>query len=74
MRRMIQGRMHEIPEDEEGLVDVQILRDQLGVADDRALIAQRPNGENEVLPKKGVIELGPYADFLDAPVMVRGAQ
>jgi len=72
MRMLVGGREVDIPTGSDGFVDVSELRRRLGVPSNRALIHQKPTGENEVLPVSGRAQLHPYGSFLDTPRSIRG--
>ena len=66
------GRQIEVPQDGQGRADIQEVRRIAGITSDRALIVQKPSGENELLPSAGQVRLDPYARLLDAPRAKRG--
>ncbi|MFC1601761.1 hypothetical protein ACFL34_05375 [Candidatus Sumerlaeota bacterium] len=74
MRRMVGGREIDIPEDPDGLVDVQDLRETLDVTPSETLIEQTTAGENFMLPMKGHMMLNPASQFIAAPLIERGVK
>jgi hypothetical protein len=74
MIRMIGGQQIEIPEDEEGVIDVEEVRSQLGLEPSRILIEQLPGGRNQVLPAKGKVQLARYSHLMNAPGLKRGGK
>lgn len=71
-RIFINGREVEVPQDEQGRINIRQLRDNLGLRRGRDLILQRHSGENIVLPKRGWFEVNPYARFAEAGAAKRG--
>ena len=67
------GREIEIPEDANGDVDINQIREALSVPNNRALIQQQPSGENFVLPVRGKVRANPYDHFADAALSKRGS-
>ena len=72
MRRLLRGRPEDLPEDQDGYVDVQELRRVMNVPADRMLVQEEPTGASVVLPKTGRARLGPYSRFIDIPPSERG--
>lgn len=71
-RVFIAGKEYEVPTDSQGRIDVEQLRSVVGVPEERALIHQKPSGENVVVRRRGQVKIGPYDHFMDAPVSRRG--
>jgi hypothetical protein len=62
-----------VPSDEQGNVQAVDVRRAANVPDGRAIIMQKPTGENVILPKHGQIAANPYgSNFIDAPMARRG--
>jgi hypothetical protein len=72
MRIFAGGREIDVPTDSRGNVNVEDVRRVVNVPVSRALILQRPSGENSILPKHGLVEIGPYDRFIQAPLAKRG--
>lgn len=66
------GREVTVPQNAEGTVDVQELRQAVGAHTGRMLILRRNSGQNMIVPKKGSVEINPYDHLMDAPKTVRG--
>jgi hypothetical protein len=74
MIRFTGGRAVEVPETEDGTVDVERVRRELGIPPNRALIEQRRDGTNRLLPRRGHVRPAPHSHLMDAPQVVRGGQ
>jgi hypothetical protein len=72
MRIIVNGREREVPSDERGNVQAVDVRRAANVPDNRAIIMQKPTGENMIVPKNGHIAIDPYANFIDSPTARRG--
>jgi len=72
MKIMMNGREFDVPSDERGNVQAVDVRRAANVPDGRAIIMQKPTGENVILPKNGQIAANPYGNFIDAPTARRG--
>ena len=72
MRVFAGGREVEVPEDNNGNVNVAEVRRAANIPSGRMLMRQRPNGENDILPTRGNITVSPYDQFMDAPRATRG--
>lgn len=72
MEMYANGRMCQVPSDKDGKVDAVEVRRAANIPDGRALIMQKPNGENVVVPKRGLINADNYAHFMEAPTGRRG--
>jgi len=72
-RIFVGGREIYVPSEREGNIDVRQVREAAGIPQDRALILQRPSGENIVTPRRGHIMVDPYTHFIEAPVARRGS-
>jgi len=72
MRIFAAGREIEVPTDGNGNVDAVEVRRAINIPSDRAIIQQRPSGENHILPRSGRIHLDPYDQFMGAPIAERG--
>ncbi len=71
-RIFVGGREIHVPSDSDGNVDVRQVRQAAGIPDDRALIVQRPSGENVITPRRGRITIDPYSHAMEAPIARRG--
>jgi len=73
MKIMMNGREFDVPSDERGNVQAVDVRRVANVPDDRAVILQKPTGENFIVPKNGRIAVNPYENsFIDSPRGIRG--
>lgn len=72
MRIFAGGREIEVPTDSQGNVNVQEVRRAANIPDNRMLVRQMPNGENNLLPRQGQVSINPDDRFMDAPRAVRG--
>jgi hypothetical protein len=72
MRIMMNGRQFEVPSDGQGNVQAVDVRRATNVPDGRAIIMQKPTGENVILPKNGQIAANSDSNFIDAPISRRG--
>lgn len=72
MRILSNGREVDIATDENGRADAFEVRRALNIPDDRAIIQQKPSGENFILPRHGQITINPYEHFMDSPRGTRG--
>jgi len=73
MKIMMNGREFDVPSDERGNVQAVDVRRVANVPDGRAIIQQKPTGENFIVPKKGQIAVNPYENnFIDSPIARRG--
>lgn len=66
------GREIEVPTDENGNVDAVEVRRAVNIPSGRALIQQKPSGENYILPRSGQVQINPYDQFMGAPIAERG--
>jgi len=66
------ARTYNVQEDERGFVDLSDVRETMGIGDGRELIAQRPEGSNQVLPSSGKYLVRPGELFTDLSIGVRG--
>jgi len=73
MRRFVDGRLVDIPEESDGVVDVAVVRREAGATPRDVVIEQTPQGDNFILPKKGDFMLQPGSHLMLAPLVVRGA-
>ncbi len=74
MRRMIGGRMIDIPENADGTTDVRDLFRAGGVGSRETLIEQSPTGENYIVPRHGKHRAHPNSAFTVAPLIERGTR
>lgn len=73
MKIIMNGIEHEIPSDEQGNVQAVDVRRVANVPEGRAIIMQKPTGENMIVPKNGQIAVNPYGShFIEAPIGTRG--
>jgi hypothetical protein len=72
MRIYAGGREREIPTDSEGNADAVEVRRAANIPDDRAMILQRPSGENFVVPKRGRVHVDPWDRFMETSRAERG--
>ena len=72
MRRMVGGRMIDIPETADGTSDVRDLFRASGVGSKEILIEQLPTGESRILPRRGKRRLDPHSALTVAPLIERG--
>ena len=72
MRRMIGGRMFDIPEETDGSVDVRDVQRAAGIGDKEILIEQLRDGRNKILPPHGHYRFGPDSALMTAPLIRRG--
>ena len=66
------GREIFTSDDGQGNIDIGQMRQEAGIPPGRALILQRPSGENVVMPRRGQVRVDPYTHFMEAPVAKRG--
>ena len=66
------GREIDVPTDSQGNADVAEVRRAANIPNNRMLVQQRPNGENNILPRQGQVAINSYDQFMDAPRAVRG--
>ena len=66
------GRELQVPHDWRGRVNVNELREMIGLRRGRELILRRNSGENMVLPRHGRFALDPYADLVEVGAAKRG--
>ncbi|MFC1781208.1 E2/UBC family protein [Planctomycetota bacterium] len=71
-RYFLGGREIFTPDDGQGRIDIGQVRQEAGIPPGRALILQRPSGENIVMPRQGQVMVDPYSHFMEAPVAKRG--
>ncbi len=67
------GKDFEVPMTDDGKLDVDELRRRANIPPNRALIHQRPTGENVVVRRHGKVEASPYDHFMDVARATRGA-
>jgi hypothetical protein len=68
----VNGRECDVPTDGQGRADIVEVRRAANVPSDRAIIQQRPTGENLVMPRHGQISVNPYEHFIESPRAKRG--
>jgi len=71
-RIFVGGREIFVPDDGHGNFDIAQMRQEAGIPLGRAMILQRPTGENVVMPSRGQVMVDPYSHFMEAPVARRG--
>ena len=72
MKIYANGREIEVPTDSKGNVNVQEVRRVANIPDSRMIIQQQSNGDNNILPKNGLVPISPYDRFMDSPRAKRG--
>ena len=72
MKQMVNGQIIDVPLDPGGALDSDILRQVAGVAANRPLIMQMPDGTNEIINPGSRIVANPGQFYVDAPVHRRG--
>ena len=72
MRNIVNGRIVELPTDPDGSIREDLLRRAAGIAADRALIVQMPDGSNRVVNQGERLPVTDDQSFLDAPKHKRG--
>lgn len=72
MRVYARGQEIEVPTDSQGNAEIAQVRRVANIPDDRMLIQQKPNGENAILPRRGLVNISQLDRFMDAPRAVRG--
>ncbi|MGD1020126.1 MAG: hypothetical protein ABSA12_12510 [Verrucomicrobiia bacterium] len=72
MIQMVNGREVDIPTDSGGGIDSDVLRHAAGVPEDRPLILQMPDGNNQLLNPGEKLVVRPNQYFMDAPAHIRG--
>ncbi|MBN2212276.1 MAG: hypothetical protein JW709_12835 [Sedimentisphaerales bacterium] len=72
MRQMINGKEYEITEDENGTVEVDVVRDTAKIPSDRIIVRQSLDGSNEILNDGDIILVKPGEHFIDMPRHVNG--
>jgi hypothetical protein len=72
MKIYANGREIEVPTDSEGNVDVHEVRRMANIPENRMLIQQHSNGNNNILPKYGIVPINPYDHFVDSAPAKRG--
>ncbi|HNQ22527.1 MAG TPA: hypothetical protein PKK06_05475 [Phycisphaerae bacterium] len=69
----VNGQPLKVPVAPDGSIDVDVLCQLANVAPDRALVLQRPDGSNQLVPRGQKLTVRPGAQFVDAPTHRRGA-
>lgn len=72
MRRIINGTTHEIPEEPDGTIDVEVLRAEFGLDRNTTMLEVSPTRRNQILPKRGSVRLEPGSELMSAPILKRG--
>ena len=72
MRMLVNGREFNVPTNERGQANVVDVRRIANVPDDRAIIQQKPTGENFVMPRNGQVDVNPYDNFIESARAKRG--
>jgi hypothetical protein len=72
MREMINGQVVEVPTDSGGRINSDDLRRAAGLAENRPLILQMPDGNNQLVNPGEKLQVNPGQYFMDAPLHVRG--
>ena len=72
MRHMVNGRVVELRTRPDGSVDSDALRRAAGIADNRQLILQTPDGANRIINPGTRLSLTGEQFFTDAPSHQRG--
>ena len=72
MRNIVNGRIVELPTEADGSIREDLLRRAAGIAADRALIVQMPDGSNRVVNQGERLPVTDDQSFLDAPKHKRG--
>lgn len=72
MRHMVNGRVVEVSTESDGSVPSDALRRAAGIADDRQLILQLPDGGNRIINPGEKVSVPPEQFFFDAPAHKRG--
>jgi len=72
MKRLINGIEIEIPMNVDGTISAEDLRRCSGIADNRQMILQRPDGTNEFIKPGQDIQIRPTDHIVAAPRTVRG--
>jgi hypothetical protein len=72
MKMFVNGREYDMPTNDQGNVDVVDVRRAANIPQGRAIIMQRPTGENYIMPKNGAIRCNPYDHFIESPRARRG--
>ena len=70
--RMVGGRMHDIPMDDDEMARVEDVRRAADLPSSRDLVVQQPDGTNRILSRRGKVYVGPHTQFFDAPRATRG--
>ena len=68
----VNGRSLQVPLERDGSIDVDLLRQLANIAPDRALVLQRSDGSNQLIPRGQKLKVQPRSQFVDAPVHRRG--
>jgi hypothetical protein len=66
------GREIFVRDDGQGNIDIGQMRQEAGIPPGRALILQKPSGENVVMPRRGQVMVDPYSQFMETSVAKRG--
>lgn len=61
-----------VPLERDGSIDVDVLCQLAGIAPGRALVLQKPDGTNQLVPRGRKLRVQPRAQFMDAPLHRRG--
>ena len=72
MRRVVGGRTHHFPTYKDGKVDMSLVRRETGINPDEIIIGKKANGENDMLPRNGRVNLEKYIEITKAPRVKRG--
>ena len=72
MRQMVNGQVVEVPSEPGGRIDSDALRLAAGVPEDRPLIMQMPDGNNQLVNPGEKLRINPGQYFVDAPFHRRG--
>lgn len=68
----VNGRPYHVPVQSDGRISVEDLCRLANVGSNRVLVRQQPDGTNELVNRGDCIRVDPRAQFIDAPVHVRG--
>ncbi len=72
MKTIVNGKVVDIPTDADGKANAVEVRRILSIPSHRALIMKKQNGENQLVPKHGSVDIDPSAQFMEDALGVRG--
>lgn len=72
--QQVNGRPYHVPVKSDGTIAVEDLCRMANIGPNRVLVRQQADGTNELIDRSHCIRVDPQAQFIDAPVHVRGGR